>query len=174
MSSDNFQDGAVFHGMVCDQILSRNRNDELQLVLTVKIEARLRDERNPRGDTEKIAAFERDVFLTFSDDPRLRGITESNLKRLGFEESDVLKLHPDHPDFLSLLGKEVHVRCRVKGESVYWNLAWFGFKPAAVTLKEARAIVDRLQPTSGLLSGDPPVDMDSTGGSGGDTPSVTY
>jgi hypothetical protein len=47
-----------------------------------------------------------------------------DLERLGFPGDDISLLHPEHPEHVSLLGKEVHVRMRVVADNEYWNFCW--------------------------------------------------
>ena len=145
MNDTNFEDGSVFQATICDQILSRNRNDELQIIFSVKIIANVTTDPGSNAGTESMEPFERDVYVTFCEDRQRLSIARENLKRLGVEEGvDIIKLHPDHPEFVSLIDKEVQVRCRNKGDNTYWNFAW-SFRPTAINLKEAEAAARQFQ-----------------------------
>jgi len=91
-----FEDGSVFQATICDQILSRNRNDELQIIFTVQITAKATTD---LGSGVGMEPFERDVFVTLSEDGQKLNIARENLKRLGVEGVDIIKFHPDHPEF---------------------------------------------------------------------------
>lgn len=150
MDFERFADGDVFQATICDQVISHSLAGELQVVLTVRIAAKLDNPRDPLGPAHAVAPFERDVYLTMSDDPQRRDMVEADLTRLGIDPADVLRLHPDHPHSISLVGTDVHVRCRVRATAVYWNLARFRSERRAVTLKEAELLLQRPQPTSRL------------------------
>ena len=162
MNFDQFADGDVFQAKICDQVISHSLAGELQIVLTVRIAAKLDDPRDPASTTREIAAFEKDAYLTMSDEPQRRSMVEADLTRLGVDPADVLQLHPDHPYSISLIGKDVHVQCRVRGTSVYWNLARFRSERRAVTLEEAKLLLQRPQPTSRQPSGGHTADVPRT------------
>ena len=140
-----FEDGSVFQATICDQILSRNLNEELQIIFTVQITAKATTDPGSSVGMEPMEPFERDVYLTLSEDGQKLNIARENLKRLGVEGVDIIKFHPDHPEFVSLIDKEVQVRCRIKGDSTYWNFSWTSFRPPAISLKEAEAAARKFQ-----------------------------
>jgi hypothetical protein len=158
MNCEQFADGDVFQATICDQVISNSLAGELQIVLTVGIAAKLDDPRDPLGPTRAVAPYERDVYLTMSDEPQRRSMVEADLTRLGIDPADVLRLHPDHPQSISLIGKGVHVQCRFRGTSVYWNLARFRPERRAVTLKEAELLLQRPQASSIHTADAPPPD----------------
>src|SRR5262249_14491812 len=112
-------------GAVIDQALAKSANREAQLLLTVRIQARLKNERNRADGAEPCLQAEREVRVTFAEDDeqRLR-MAVRDFERLGFPADDISLLHPEHPDHVSLLRKEVHVRKRVVADNEYWNFCW--------------------------------------------------
>src|SRR5262249_26994751 len=142
-----YEDGQVFKAKVIDQMLSKNHDEEPQLVLTVKILAKLKDPRNPADGTEECPQLEREVRVTFvaEDEDRLR-MAVRDLDGLGYTDDDISRLHPDHPDHFSLLGMEVHVRMKDVGEFQYWNLAWPRERPRPVAVDELKSKAASLQP----------------------------
>jgi hypothetical protein len=171
MSTATFQDGQLFRGSICDQLLTKNMNHDVQVIITVQIDARVLDEQDLRALVE-IPRFEREVYLTILPGTEQGRIAERNLDRLGVDEADIKRLHPDHADGISLIDKQVFVRCRVKGESTYWNLAWPRLKPTAITLEEAQTLLGRRQ-ASGLPSSSNPVGGGAIDSTGGDTSAVS-
>jgi hypothetical protein len=135
-----FEDGQVFRARVIDQTLAKNHNDEPQLVLTVKLLARLKDPQNPADGAEECPQLEREVRISFvaDDEERLR-MAARDLERLGYTDDDISRLHPDHPDHFSLMDKEVHVRMKEVGDFQYWNLAWPRERPRPVAVEEAKS-----------------------------------
>ena len=121
-----------------------------------------------------VVRFERDIYVTLSDDQQRLGMALDHLRHLGFEGADVVRLHPDHPDFFSLVWKPVQVRCRMKGDSVYWNFAWSGRRPTAIKLEEAESTAKVLKPLIDRMRGDS-IDGDLPGSSSSDSrPPVSY
>ncbi len=154
MEKNFIEDGAVYQAKVIDQIVTRNKNEELQVVFTAKISGKLSDDRDPHGSVEPVAPIERDIFVTFAGDPKKLAIALDHLKQLGFEDADVVKLHPDHPKFFSIIGKDVHLRCKTKGESIFWNFAWFRARPKAVKLEEAQSAAELVKLRIERMRGD--------------------
>jgi hypothetical protein len=110
---------------VIDQALARNGNGDLQLVLTVKLLNRLTNSRSLADGTEPCPSAQHDVLVNFpSDHPERLGWAVRDLERLGFHDDDLQLLHPEHPEFHSLVGQQVHVRCRPSPDGDYWNLTW--------------------------------------------------
>jgi hypothetical protein len=119
-----YEEGRVYQAKVVDQMLAKNPEGELQLVLGVRILAGLKNDRNPGDGTVECPQQEREVSVTFveDDDNRLR-MAARDLKRLGFPDDDISRLHPDHPQCFSLLNKSVLVRMKIVNGFEYWNLA---------------------------------------------------
>jgi hypothetical protein len=143
----------------------------MQLILTVKVLGKLRNERNAAEGVEPCPPAEVEVRITFAEDDeqRLR-MAIRDLQGLGFTHDDISLLHPDHQNFVSLVGKEIWMRMRVVGGVAYWNLAWppeiVGGEPlrnAASSLMSKIAAVKRKQKvtsnskdnSSGTTSGQP-------------------
>lgn len=145
MSKSLYEDGAVYQAAITDQMVTRNKNGELQVVFTTRISAKVRDGLSQVDDPEPIEAFERDVFLTLSDDNEKLRMAMDHLDRLGFHEADISKLHPDHSEFVSFVGRQVYVRCRAKGDAAYFNFAWPRWRPAPAGLDETRKTAATLQ-----------------------------
>lgn len=173
MSVNTFQDGQLFRGVICDQILTSNANDEPQIVITVQIDAHVPNEQAPDSVVE-MPAFERDVYLTVVDGSKKGEIARSQLRRLGVPGESILILHPEHSNHVSLIDKQVFVQCRVKAESTYWNLVWPRPKPKAITLKEAEELLHRPRQTPGLPNLGTETDGGSAGSNDGDTSTVSY
>jgi hypothetical protein len=115
----------TYQGRIIDQAYLTPSGDEVRIVLTVCIDARLKNEKVAADGAEECPRLEREVWITFgpTDDWKLERAI-SDLERLGFDSNDLSLLHPDHPEHVSLVGKEVHVRVRTSGAYDYWNLAW--------------------------------------------------
>src|SRR5262249_19201066 len=120
----SYEQDRIYVAVVIDQLLTRNANDEAQLVLTARILARLKNEKNIADGTEPCPPGECEVRINFPDDDRRLGFAIRDLERLGFPGNDISRLDPDHPDFFSLVGKEIHVRMKIVADRPYWNLAW--------------------------------------------------
>jgi hypothetical protein len=147
-----YEDGQVYKAKVIDQLVTRNDNQEPQLVLGIKISAKLKNNKNPSDGSEECQQLEREVRITIVEDDydRLR-MAVRDLERLGFADDDITRLHPEHPEHYSLLDKEVHARMKTVNETEYWNFAWPREKPkpmaaedwekAAASLKEKIAQV---------------------------------
>ncbi len=144
MSNELIDADPVFIGSVSDQYLATTEYGDLQLILTIDITGRLRDPGDRGAGTEDAPQEQREIRLTFSDDEGRAmpmRISVENLCRLGFADSDLSRLHPDHAEFHSLLGRDVHIRPREKGGVTYWNLAWPSSRPRPAPLD---AVVDRM------------------------------
>ena len=153
MDNNVIENGAVYQAKIVDQIVSRNRHDELQVVFTTEVSGKLTNERDPNCPVESVGTFERDVYLTFSGEEQRLRMALDHLKRLGFDESDVVKLHPDHPESVSMVGKEVRVRPKIIADVAYWNFAWSGWRPAALKLEEAQPTATQLKRKIELMRG---------------------
>jgi hypothetical protein len=112
----------------------------MRVVLTVRVTSEWKDPQDPAAGSEPCPPKEVEVWLGLpgDDDKRLR-MALRDLGRLGFNDDDVSKLHPDHPQFCSLVGKDVHVRSKVLNGIEYWNLAWPRVKVSLDKLREAAA-----------------------------------
>lgn len=127
MGSTNWesQEGRIYQGLIVDQLLSASKKDEARLILTVKVTGVLKNDKNPADGVEPCGPQECEVWITIPNDDvnRLR-MALRDLERLGFADDDISRLHPDHPDFCSLVDEKVHVRCKSVNDLVYWNLCW--------------------------------------------------
>lgn len=136
---------AVYAGRVIDQTVVESADTGLRLVLTVMLSAALNDPEDRAAGTGPVdSPREVEVWLTLplDNEQRLK-IAVDHLNRLGFEHDDVSRLHPDHDQFVSLIGKDVHVSCRIVGDRTYWNLRW----------PREKLTLDRLQAGAGSLTG---------------------
>jgi hypothetical protein len=124
-SAAPYEEGKIYLATIIDQGLARSVNRETQLLLTVRIRARLKNERNRADGAEACLEAERELRVTFAEDDeqRLR-MAVRDLERLNFPGDDISLLDPEHPQHVSLLGKEVHVRMRVVADNEYWNFSW--------------------------------------------------
>jgi hypothetical protein len=124
-SAAAYEEGGVYQAKVVDQMLTRNGDGELQLVLGVRILTRLKNDRNPGDGTVGCPQQEREVWVTFVDDDEQRlHMAARDLERLGVPDDDIAKLHPDHPQFFCLVDKNVFVRMRIVNDFEFWNFAW--------------------------------------------------
>jgi hypothetical protein len=130
----------VCQGQIIDQMVTAIAQDDMRVVLTVRVTSELNDPQDQAAGREPCTPKEVEVWLNLaaSDEKRLR-MTLRDLERLGFADDDLSKLHPDHPQFCSLVGKDVHVRCKVLNGIEYWNLAWPLVKVSLDKLQEAAA-----------------------------------
>ena len=133
--SFDFTEGSVFCAKIIDQMVANNRDGDPQLVVTFKLEAQLKNPKRMEDGTVECSQLERDLRITMvgSDDNRLE-MAVRDLDRLGFTGEDISQLHPDHPECVSLIGKEVFVRCKMVNDTEFWNLAWVRQKPQAVNI----------------------------------------
>jgi len=123
---------------VTDQTVTVADKGDTRIILTVHLLARPEDAQNPTEHTDDGAPQECEVWITLpADDDRRLAMAVRDLDRLGFVGDDVARLHPDHPQTVSLLGREVNVSRRVVGGYVYWNLAWPRRKATSVAELEA-------------------------------------
>jgi hypothetical protein len=133
----------VYRGTICDQTVRTNSNHELQVVLTVTVDAAVHSDQSGNAVTDPVDPVDRYVYLTISsNEDRLR-IAMQQLSRLGFNHDDLARLHPDHEEFQSLVGREVFVVPRTSGERTYWNLWWPRSK--AVDVQRIRELQQPLQ-----------------------------
>lgn len=86
-------------------------------------------------------------MITFADDDRRLWCAHRDLERLGFTD-DLVKLHPAHPEHVSLAGKRVHVRPREWQGGIYWNLA---APPAPADLDAIRRAMSGIQAKSSAI-----------------------
>jgi hypothetical protein len=148
MSNKLIDGDGVFIGSVVDQYLATTEYDELQLILTVEVKGRLHDSRDRSAGTEDVPREQREIRLTFSEAERSEiptRISVQNLGRLGFTESDLSRLHPDHEEFYSLIGRDVHIRPRERDGVSYWNLCWPRTRPCPAPLNDVAARLPSLQ-----------------------------
>jgi hypothetical protein len=134
----------IFSGSVVDQFLAETEYGDLQLILTIDVTSRLRDPRDRGAGTEDVPREQHETRLTFSETERGEKATQisiKNLGRFGFTGTDFSRLHPDHEDFYSLIGRDVHIRPREKDGVTYWNLAWPRSRPRPAPLDD---VVERM------------------------------
>jgi len=147
-----YEEGKGYQAKIVDQLLTKSNNDlSLQLILTIKILAMLKNAKSPADGTEECPQLEREAWITFPEDndKRLYYATR-DLERLGFSDPDLSKLHPEHLEFVSLVDKVVNVTMKTIDGLEYWNLAWPREKPTPLALGE-------LQKTTNLLKDKIPV-----------------
>ena len=145
-SNAPYEEGMVYSAKITDQMLSHSRNEEPQVVLGIKIHARLKNAKNPSDGTEDCPQLEREVRITIEQDDYDRlCMAIRDLERLGFSDNDISRLHPDHPECFSLLDKDVYVRMKEVNGSEYWNLAWVREKPKPVAIETLKAKAPALE-----------------------------
>jgi hypothetical protein len=145
-SNAPYKEGIVYRAKIIDQIVSLSHNGEPQLVLTTKIQARLKNAKNPADGTEECPQLEREVRITLvQDDYERLTMAIRDLERLDFTGDDVMRLHPDHPECFSLLDKEVYIRMKEANGSEYWNLAGVREKPKPVAIEALKAKAPELE-----------------------------
>jgi hypothetical protein len=144
-NSDAYEDGKAYKAKVVDQMLSINAKGEAVVILTVRVLAKLANDRNPGDGTVPCTQRERQVWIALgADDDRLR-MAIRDLEKLGVVDDDISRLHPEHPDFFSLLEKEVCVRMKVINDLEYWNLAWPREKPKPVAVEAVQQAAESLR-----------------------------
>jgi hypothetical protein len=144
MSTNSFEDRALFAGEIVDQTLSMNRNGELQVITSVRLTEEFHGGKPVACDVSHC-----DVYITAAADETRQRIARDQLELLDFTDRDLTRLHPDHPQSVSLIGRKVTVRARVKGEATYWNFA--RNRPRPIDFASAQAAVAKLaglQPVS--------------------------
>ncbi len=149
-TNNNFEDGALYHGEIVDQMLSQSMDGDLQAIFAVRMTAKV-----VGSEASPCDPFERDIFVTFAEDETRRKIAHGQIKRLGFTDPDLSRLHPDHPQAASMVGKRVMARAKVKGESTYWNFAWERPKPLDLAAAQAAAakLAGLKSPSNGTIPG---------------------
>jgi hypothetical protein len=122
-NQNTYQEGRIYEARIIDQDVCTS-TDRMQVILTICIQAALRDDPTPEASTEECPEGEREVWITLdpNDQDRLR-MALNNLERLGFHDEDINRLHPEHEHCFSLIGRVIHVRMKVKDGFEYWNLA---------------------------------------------------
>jgi len=144
-----YEEGRVYCATLTDQaVCTRERDGEVgvQLLFGVRILARLKDDNNPDDGVEECASHERQVLITIpANEPQRLHMAMRDLERLGFADDDVTLLHPDHPQFVSLVGRDVHVRMKVVNGFEYWNFAWPRERPRPASLSTLEVIAARLK-----------------------------
>jgi hypothetical protein len=146
VATEHSQDpGGLYAGEITDQFLAPGKSGEVQLILTVKVTAVVKDVKAPTESAVPCPHQEVEVWLSFSEtaEDRLR-MSLRDLERLGFMEEDLLKLHPDHPECRLLVGAKVHVKSKVTGTLTYWNLAWPRERPKPVAIGAIKGATDAL------------------------------
>jgi hypothetical protein len=145
-SNAPYEEGLIYRARITDQMLSLSRDEEPQLILTVKILSQLKNDKNLSDGTEECPQLEREVRITIVEDDYERlAMALRDLERLGFTGDDVTRLHPDHPECFSLLDKEVFVRMKEVNGNEYWNLAWVREKPKPVAIEALTAKAPTLE-----------------------------
>jgi hypothetical protein len=146
MATEHSQEsGGLYGGEVTDQLLATGKAGEIQLILTVKVTAVVKDEKAPSESAVPCLPQEAEVWLNFSEteEDRLR-MSLRHLERLGFVDADLSKLHPEHPQCHLLVGARVHLRPRVIGDLTYWNLAWPRERPKQVAIGAIKGATEAL------------------------------
>jgi hypothetical protein len=140
MNTTLSNDGPVYKGMVIDQTIVTTEQGDTRVILTVKHTARLKDSRDLAAGSDSCSPTECEVWITLAadNDKQLRMALRA-LERLGFADDDVSRLHADHPEGVSLVNTEVHVRAKVVDEVEYWNLVWPRARASLDTTRQAAA-----------------------------------
>jgi hypothetical protein len=171
-SPQSSDDSPVFQASVIDQMVSITPDGDPRLVLSVTIVSRLKNPQDPAAGYEPHPSMECEVWVTLAGaDERRLGMALRDLKRLGFDGDDVSRLHPEHPQSFSLLGKSVLVRPRVVGGIEYWNLFWPRVKsqPAGLSRLQETAVCLKEKITS-LKKSPTGHSFQGKGSSGSETP----
>ena len=113
----------VYAGVIVDQALNETADGALQVILTVRLDAKLRDGQDINAGSDPCDPFDVPTIINLALGQYL-DLALANLRRLGFEGDEFDRLHPDHPEAVLLLDRPVHMRKRAKGGAVYWNLVW--------------------------------------------------
>jgi hypothetical protein len=137
------QENRVYKATIIDQTMVTTEQGDTRVILTVRRTAKLKDGRDSAAGNEPCTPKEVEVWITLAADKETQfRIALDNLERLGFQDEDVTRLHPDHPEAFHLVNKEVYVRCKVVGDQEYWNLAW----------PREKISLDQLQQAAGPLN----------------------
>jgi hypothetical protein len=175
-----YQEGAVYQAEITDQLLTRSRKGEPQLVLTVKIQARLKNEKHAGDGVDPCPEHDREVRITFvQDDYERLQMAIRDLERLDFADDDISRLHPDHPECHKLLNMNVHVRMKVVNDNTeYWNLAWPREKARPVAIgelqAEATSLKDKIAEAKAQMKRDRGAKKATTAPKGPTPPEVGY
>lgn len=139
--------GGLYHGKVIDQSVDSGRDESIRLNLTVQLYDQVKPVTEPLQNRMEVA-----VSITLlSPNPTAEAIGLKVLKNLGIESQDTLRLHPDHPECISLVTRDVNLKCITKDGKYYWN---FDFQSSqSLSLHEYTAQMKRASV---------PIDLDST------------
>lgn len=143
----------VYKAKIIDQMMTVTHEGDTRIILTVKLTALLKDAHDPGAGAEPCEAKECEVWITVpgGDDDAKLSMALRDLERLDFKDDDISRLHPEHPETVSLVDKEVHVRCKQIGDFEYWNLAWPREKPKAVSVAELQQTTSKLKDKIGTF-----------------------
>ena len=137
--------GELYAGEVTDQLLAPGKSGEVQLILTVKVTAVVKDEKAPSESAVPCPNQEAEVWLTFSEtNEKLFRVSLKHLEQLGFADPNLLRLHPEHPQCHLLVGAKVHLRPKAIGDLTYWNLAWPRERPKPVAIGALKGATEAL------------------------------
>lgn len=130
----SYEHDAVYKSTVRDQNTVKKKKDgTLAVVLTLKLEGKLKNKYDPSKGMEVLPEDKqvgKEVWLNLSGSTLEKSFTY--LRSMGFESHQVNRLKPDHPQFHSLLGKEVYLKCAYSDdkfnpgtEKEWWNIITF-------------------------------------------------
>lgn len=146
MTTEQAEDpGGLYAGEVTDQLLASGKSGEIQLILTAKVTALVKDEKAPSESAIPCTHQEAEVWLNFSEtNEKLFHMSLKNLEQLGFTDPDLSRLHPDHPQCHLLVGTKVYLRAKVINGLTYWNLAWPRERPKPIEIGALKSATDTL------------------------------
>jgi hypothetical protein len=126
-TNDLYEAGATYKACITDQMFAKEADNKsgFRVILTVRPLSRVKDRKDTTGATEECPHDECEVSIridTGDDASMVRA--GKDLQRLGLDDDDPRRFHPEHPQALLVVGKEVHVKFNAVGAYTYCNLAW--------------------------------------------------
>jgi|SRR5581483_6457020 len=120
---------SLYVGEVVEHNAGADKNDNLKVVLDVKLAGKLMDKFNPDGGVDPLdqnAVVQ--VQLNFSDSDTRMDILEKQLEKLGFDAdtTPITALIPGEPGHHSFVGQKVFLQGTLSSQngktSLFWNL----------------------------------------------------
>jgi hypothetical protein len=135
-AAQGFNANHIYRGTVTRQITNVDQKGVPFVALYVKLDGMLVDLRNPDSGYLPAPPAEVEVRLRFDENnTQHMEYSVEDLARLGFEDEDLSKLDPAHPEHVSFVGNTVHCapayKATNRGTMCFWNLRF----PAAFKLE---------------------------------------
>jgi hypothetical protein len=147
----------VYHAVITAQtflVAYLHETPIMRLALSIKVLGGRQEGGATGARIVKEPPEERVVVLLFPRAPSLLARTLGELEQLGFDDDDITRLHPDHLDCYTLVGRKVRVRVTLLGGREWWRLVWLPGK--VLTLDSLSRLAEPLKTRIAALRGSAP------------------